>query len=233
MSCIWDRSKALELFDKLRSRYAIKENEFIALKLITSKGELFEVLVGVVLSQNTSDRNALRAFNNLKRLLKSVTPEALLRLSDEELQYAIAPAGLHKRRAVMLKKLASVFLAQGDCIVKRISKLDVESARQLLLNLPGVGPKTADVVLLMYFNKPTFPIDTNIDRVSRRLGIVSPAARYEDIRRRFLELLGRETSVLRLMHLLLIQHGREICKARKPLCDRCVVSGLCCNFTRR
>ena len=230
--CVWDRSKALELFVKLRSRYVIKENEFIALKLITSKSELFEVLVGVVLSQNTSDRNALRAFNNLKRLIKSVTPEALLRLSDEELQCAIAPAGLHKRRAVMLKKLASVFLTQGDCMIKRISELDVETARQLLLNLPGVGPKTADVVLLMYFDKPTFPIDTNIDRVSRRLGIVSPGARYEDIRRRFLELLGRETSVLRLMHLLLIQHGRETCKARKPLCDRCVVSGLCCSFAR-
>ena len=232
MVCVWDREKALELLDKLRGRYAIRENEFIALKLITSKSELFEVLVGIVLSQNTSDRNAIRAFSNLKRLVKNITPEALLRLPDEELQYAIAPAGLYRRRAVMLKNLASTFLTQGDYIAKKVSELDVEAARQLLLSLPGVGPKTADVVLLMYFDKPTFPVDTNIDRVSRRLGIVSSDARYEDIRRKFLELLGRETSVLRLMHLLLIQHGRETCKARKPLCDRCVVSDLCCSFAK-
>ncbi|HID80719.1 MAG TPA: endonuclease III [Ignisphaera sp.] len=232
MVCTWNREKVLDLFNRLRGRYVVREDEFIALKLITSKGELFEVLVGIVLSQNTSERNAIRAFDNLKKVVKSVTPEALLRLSDEELQRAIAPAGLHRRRAIMLKKLASIFLVQGSCIIEKISELDVEAARQLLLKLPGIGPKTADVVLLMYFNKPTFPVDTNIDRVSRRLGIVSSDARYEDIRRRFLELLGRETSVLRLMHLLLIQHGRETCKARKPLCDRCVVSDLCCSFAK-
>ena len=232
MVCTWNREKVLDLFNRLRGRYVVREDEFIALKLITSKGELFEVLVGIVLSQNTSERNAIRAFDNLKKVVKSVTPEALLRLSDEELQRAIAPAGLHRRRAIMLKKLASIFLVQGSCIIEKISELDVEAARQLLLKLPGIGPKTADVVLLMYFDKPTFPVDTNIDRVSRRLGIVSSDARYEDIRRRFLELLGRETSVLRLMHLLLIQHGRETCKARKPLCDRCVVSDLCCSFAK-
>ncbi len=230
MACRWDRVKALELLERLKDRYRIEVGEFAALKIAVNGGSLFEMIIGVLLSQNTSDRNAMRAFSNLKKLLGSITPENALRAEEEVLRAAIAPAGLQAKRVEVMKKLAVIFLERGNDLATKLRELDVEEARRILMGLPGIGSKTADVILLMYFGKPTFPVDTHINRVSKRLGIVEPRARYEEIRRRFMELLGRDPVVLRDMHLLLIQHGRETCKARSPLCAGCIVSDLCCKI---
>ncbi len=103
--------------------------------------------------------------------------------------------------------------------------MPLEQARQKLLGLPGVGPKTADVMLLFSAKRPTLPIDTHINRVSKRLRLVNPRANYETVRKTLQMLF--EPRDYYSVHVLLILHGRKYCKARSPLCKRCPIHRLC------
>ncbi len=214
-----------DVLQRLRSRYSLNLDSYVAPRALRRGANPFEVLVGIVLSQNTSDRNAIKAFENLRSALGGkITPESVDRASLEGIARAIKVAGQQRRRAMVLKELARVFLERPQ-LLRELEGLGTEDARAKLLELPGVGPKTADVFLLMYLRRRTFPIDTHISRIARRLGLGSS---YEEIRRRVLE-LGKELSVDELieLHLLLIQHGREVCRPREPRCSECVLRDLC------
>ena len=214
-----------EILNRLRARYSIDLDSYVAPRAIRARANPFEVLVGIVLSQNTSDKNAIKAFESLRAMLGgSITPEALERADVGEIANAIRVAGQQYRRAKILKDLAKAFISNPN-IVSELAQAPTEEARAKLLALPGVGPKTADVFLLMYLRKRTFPIDTHISRIAKRLGLGSS---YEEIRRNVLR-LGKDLSVEELieLHLLLIQHGRETCRPRAPLCDQCVLRDLC------
>ena len=218
------------IVEKLRSRYgAIDKSRFIA--QIVKGRNLFEFIVAVMLSQNTSDVNAIEAYNELKNLLSGeVTPEKVLNTSLDDLIKAIRKAGMYRQRAMRIKELASLFTNKDfvEELVKAVREGDVEIAREKLMSLPGVGAKTADVVLLMYFGKPTFPVDTHITRITLRLGFVDKRD-YESIRRFWMKVLDPRDYLE--AHLLLITHGRETCKARKPLCSECVIREYCRYFS--
>jgi endonuclease-3 len=227
--CAWNRDRVLKLLDILLNRYTIDLSEFVVGHISTmEKPSYFEILVAIILSQNTSDRNAIKAFKNLKNSLGLITPEKIIKLPDDYLASLIKVAGLTYRRVRILKALATKVLETPD-IFSKIENAEPEHARTLLLSLPGVGSKTADVFLLMVLNKPTFPIDTHIDRVTRRLGLASPEDDYEDIRVKMMNLLENDVNKLRYMHLLLIVHGRNVCKARNPSCSQCVLVDMCCR----
>lgn len=199
--------------------------EFIAPRL-KGKG-LFEYIIAVMLSQNTSDKNALRAYRSLRELVgNTITPEKILQKEFNEIAEAIKPAGMHFQRTKRIIELAKIFRNKGftDNIINAINAMDVEEARKLLTSLPGVGVKTADVILLMYFNKPTFPIDTHIYRITRRLGLLSKYD-YESIRRFWMNIIDPKEYLK--VHLLLITHGRRLCRSRNPLCSNCMLSRLC------
>ncbi len=230
---LWSREKALELLSRLRSRYSVQPEEFVAWKLVLDNANDFEIIVATILSQNTSDRNALRAFQNLRDVLGEITPEKIARIDIETLARCIAVAGLQNRKARILKELASRLIEiDYRSFFSTLRNLDVEEARKRLLELPGIGRKTADVYLLMRLNKPTYPIDTHNQRVLKRLGIARENDGYEDMRRRMLELLPPDPAILRDMHMLIIQHGRETCRARSPLCSRCIARDLCLYASR-
>jgi len=215
-----------------RITYALREmhgkidlNEFIAHR-IRSK-ELFEYIIAVMLSQNTSDRNAIRAYERLRDLLKgSIVPEKILQKRFDDIANAIRPAGMHYQRAKRIIELAKLFRNSEfvNKIVNDIINMDVEEARRLLTSLPGIGVKTADVVLLMYFGKSTFPVDTHITRITKRLGYLDKYD-YESIRRFWMDIINPRNYLE--IHLLLITHGRKICKSRNPLCNKCLLSRLC------
>ena len=215
-----------------RITYALREmhgkidlSEFIA-RRIRSK-ELFEYVIAVMLSQNTSDRNAIRAYERLRDLLKgSIVPEKILQKRFDDIVNAIRPAGMHYQRAKRIIELAKLFRNSEfvNKIVNDIINMDVEDARKLLTNLPGIGVKTADVILLMYFDKSTFPVDTHITRITRRLGYLDKYD-YESIRRFWMDIINPRNYLE--IHLLLITHGRRICKSRNPLCNKCLLSRLC------
>ncbi|MEM4512940.1 MAG: endonuclease III [Ignisphaera sp.] len=226
--CTWNKDKVLKLFSILAQMYSIDINEFAISIANHAKTNFFEILVAIILSQNTNDKNAVNAFNNLKTAMGVITPQKIINIDDEELKVLIRVAGLINRKTKALKELATIIIEKPEFFDK-LMHLDVEEARKKMLELPGVGHKTADVFLLMVLRKPTFPIDTHINRVVRRLGIASLKDTYEVIRARILDYLGYDVEKLIEFHLLLIMHGRKTCKARNPLCTQCLVFNICCR----
>uniref|UniRef100_A0A7J3XXL9 Endonuclease III n=1 Tax=Thermogladius calderae TaxID=1200300 RepID=A0A7J3XXL9_9CREN len=207
--------------EELSRKYAIDSRRFIGL---LARGNLFELLVAVVLSQNTSDRNAIRAFENLKGKLGVITPETVASLSIEELAELIRPAGLHAQRARRIKEIAEALKGRLQEFEARIRELDAADAREVLKQFRGVGDKTADVILLVYFGKKVFPVDTHIKRITQRLGFVKSGS-YREISSFWSRCLPPEKYLE--AHLLLIEHGRETCRARRPLCGECPLRDLC------
>jgi len=228
-TCLWSRERLLEAFKRLSERYTIDASSFVALKALANRGNALEILVAIVLSQNTSDRNAVRAYERLREALGgSITSRAILSTPREVIEEAIRCAGQQRRRASTIYALAKALPDDGRALLEKLSTLDVEEGRRILMSLPGVGRKTADVFLLMVLDKRTFPVDTHITRVSRRWGLVPPSAGYEDIRLCVLRLMEAEpVESLKRLHLLMIQHGREVCRAREPACSKCFLDDVC------
>ncbi|MCS7111814.1 MAG: endonuclease III [Ignisphaera sp.] len=230
--CMWSRCKILKIVEILSKTY-IDYSEFVIRDALDDgylgrPSNYFEFLTAVILSQNTSDRNAIKAFSNLKKVLGEITPESILRAGDDVVKSAIRISGLVNRKSRVLKQIA-LFLRDNPFYLKDLEKMDVEKARERLLELPGVGLKTADVFLLMVLKKPTFPIDTHINRIVRRLGIASASDRYEDVRMTITRYLDSNINALTMLHLLLIVHGRRVCTARRPKCSQCTIFELCCR----
>jgi endonuclease-3 len=189
-----------------------------------SKNDPFRTLILTVLSQATADRNSMRAFRNLQRKF-SITPETLSKAEIADVENAIKVGGLYRNKARVIKTISHMILKQHEGSMDFIYSLPFEDARKILLALPGVGPKTADIVLLFCARKPTIPVDTHVNRVSKRLGLVLAKADYERVRSALESLYSPEEYLD--VHLLLISHGRRFCKARKPLCTICPVNALC------
>jgi len=223
---------AKQVVKLLRERYgSIDQTRFIA-QYVKGRG-LFEFTLAVILSQNTSDLNAIKAYEKLRELTGGdITPDKVLNTPLDELIEALKPAGLQNIRAQRIIELARFFNNSElvERLVKELVELPVEDARLKLMDLPGVGRKTADVILLMYFNKPSFPVDTHITRITKRLGVVNRVD-YEAIRRFWMENLNPGEYLE--AHLLLITHGRLTCKARKPVCKQCVIRDYCNYYARR
>ncbi len=184
----------------------------------------FETLIVTVISQNTNSRNTARAFENLSKKFK-ITPEALSKVDATEIEETLKVAGLYRNKAKVIKKLSNIVLRNFGGSLSFVFEAPLEEARETLLGLPGVGAKTADVVLLFSAKKPTLPVDTHVNRVSKRLGLVGVEADYEGVRKGLQELFDPQKYYA--VHVLLILHGRKYCRARKPLCWQCPVNEMC------
>ncbi|MEZ0249198.1 MAG: endonuclease III [Thermoproteus sp.] len=206
------------LVEKAISAVELREEEFVAPVLRRAGASLFELLVAVILTQNTSDRNAFRAYYNLKGAVGEITPQALLALGEERLAELIKPAGMNRIRARNLIELSRRVL---DVDLNSVRDMPVDEARAFLKSLPGVGDKTADVILVN-LGRPAFPVDTHITRIAMRWGI---GKRYEEISKWFLANFPPDRYLE--VHLKLIQFGRDYCKARAPRCGGCPVRDLC------
>lgn len=212
------------IYERLVNTYSIDLEDFVAPRLRHTN--LFEFTVAVILSQNTSDVNAWRAYSRLLEVAGEITPSKILNTSIDQIAEAIKPSGMQYQRARKIKELAGAFIERdivGE-VEKTLREKGGEEARRKLLELPGIGPKTADVVLLMWFNAPSFPVDTHITRITLRLGYVA-RRNYEEIRRFWME--NTNPQLYLPLHLLLITHGRKTCKARKPDCINCVIRNHC------
>jgi endonuclease-3 len=191
--------------------------------LVKSKGDPFETLVVTIISQNTADHNAARAFETLSKCFE-ISPEALANAATIQIEEAIKVAGLFKSKAQAIKQASEIILEKYHGTLQPILSLPLDDARKTLMQFPGVGPKTADVVLL-FSVKPTIPVDTHVNRVAKRLGFAPENGNYETVRKS-LQALFDPSDYLKV-HLLLIAHGRKTCKAPHPLCNLCPVNALC------
>lgn len=177
-------------------------------------GSPFELLVAVVLSAQATDKSVNRATARLFPVAR--TPAALLALGEEGLRQYINSIGLYNAKAKNIIALCRILLEQHDGEVPR--------EREALEALPGVGRKTANVVLNTAFGQPTIAVDTHIFRVANRTGL-APGKTVRAVEDRLVRVTPPE--FLHDAHHWLILHGRYTCKARKPDCPNCVIADLC------
>ena len=218
------RSRERKILDTLRYVHRIRSEDFAVPKSARGGRTAFETLVVTVLSQNTNDRNSMRAYENLRDVV-SIEPQAILEADDETIEAAIRVGGLYRTKTKGLKSLSSVIVERFHGNLDSVLDLPQDEARETLMSLPKVGPKTADVLLLFLRGRATVPVDTHVNRVSRRLGLAPSRGSYEAVRQSLMELYGPEDYLD--LHLLLIAHGRKVCQSRKPKCPECPVVELC------
>ena len=184
----------------------------------------FETLIVTIISQNTADRNTARAFERLSKLFE-IKPEVLAKAETSQIEECLRVCGLYRNKAKTIKQVSSIILEKFRGSLQPILSLPLEEARKTLMQLPGIGPKTADVVLLFSARQPTIPVDTHVNRVAKRLGFAPENGDYEAVRTRLQSLYNPRDYLG--VHLLLIAHGRRFCKARHPLCEQCPVNMHC------
>jgi endonuclease-3 len=190
----------------------------------------FKELIETILSQNTNDLNRDTAMKQLEGRFE-ITPEALSEAPIDELIECIRPAGLYNVKAPRIREVASIVLDRFGGDLDSVLKRSPREARSILTELPGVGYKTADILLAFVARHPTIPVDTHVMRVSKRLGIVRKNAGYEETRLALERIISPERRLR--AHLSLIRFGREICKAPTPFCPRCPVNQVCPSSTVR
>ena len=188
------------------------------------KNDPFETLVVTIISQNTADANTERAFESLSKQFE-ITPQALANAEKGKIEACLRVAGLYQSKAKAIKAVSKIILERFNGSLAPVLSLPLDEARKTLMGLPGVGPKTADVVLLFSANQPTIPVDTHVNRVSKRLGLAPANGDYEAVRLSLQSLF--EPKDYLAVHLLLIAHGRKTCKAGRPRCHDCPVYDHC------
>lgn len=179
--------------------------------------EVFEILVGAVLTQNTAWRNVEKALDNL-RARNAMEPRALLNLPQEELAEAIRPSGYFNIKADRLHHLCRWYVAQGGFAA--LAEWPTETLRRELLSVKGVGPETADDILLYAFERPVFVVDAYTFRIFERYGLIDPGYGYEALRAAVEAVAGPATQWFNELHALLVVHGNQTCRPR-PLCSQC------------
>lgn len=176
------------------------------------------------LSQNTSDLNSGRAFEALKA--RYPTWQAVLDAPVAELAETIRSGGLAQQKAPRIQQALRRILAErGAFNLDFLADLPVEEAIRWLTSFDGIGHKTASIVLLFCFNKPAFPVDTHVGRVTRRLGLAGPKESEAKIKGIWERLVP--PAWFYPLHLNLIRHGREVCHAQRPACAACLLRDVC------
>lgn len=184
----------------------------------------FEVMVGAILTQNTNWGNVERAIENLKRA-KALTPAAIHEMSHERLAGLIRPAGYFNVKAKRLKAFMEFFINRYSGRVSKMRKVDTKTLRRELLSVNGIGPETADSMLLYALERPVFVIDAYTKRVLSRHGIMDGSESYERFQDLFHVALPRDVQLFNEYHALLVRLGKDFCKPR-PRCEGCPLSGL-------
>ncbi len=182
----------------------------------------FEVMVGAILTQSTNWKNVERAIGNLKRrnLLEA---NKMARLDLKELARLIRPSGYFNQKALKLKAFLAFFLAPPiSGSVKSMRKIPAARMRELLLSVTGIGPETADSILLYALGKPVFVVDAYTKRVFARLGFTPEKIGYEDLRKFFEQNLPRSVRLYNDFHAQLVELGKNYCK-KTPQCAACPV----------
>jgi endonuclease-3 len=189
-------------------------------------------LVCTILSQNTNDNNRDRAYSALRG--KFLTWEQVRDAPTRQVIAAIRPAGLANQKGPRIQKVLRRIseLNPGQPLnIDFLADLPVDQARQWLMSLDGVGPKTAAIVLLFSLNRPAFPVDTHIHRVATRLGLIPEGTTAEKAHGLLEALVPPEWYYA--FHLNVIAHGRAVCKAQRPQCELCPLQKHCEYFSQR
>ena len=202
--------------EHLEAVYGIPENK--------GTDDPLDELIATILSQSTTNVNSHRAFQTLKRRFPDW--ESVRRARPATIAATIKSGGLATVKSVVIKNILNeIRMRRGTLDLSFLLSTPVDAAREFLLSLKGVGPKTAACVLLFACRLPVFPMDTHIFRITRRMGLI-PEKGSDDQSHALMESLipdGKHYS----LHINLIHHGRRVCRPRNPRCDNCCLIEYC------
>ena len=180
----------------------------------------FEVIVGAILTQNTNWKNVERAIQNLKLALKSFTPQTLHALNHSQLALLIKPAGYFNVKAKRLKNFLDFLFEEYGGSINRMQKEEMPLLRKKLLSVNGIGPETADSILLYAVDKPSFVIDAYTKRLLLRHGIINQKVTYHEMQDLFMRALKSDAPLFNEYHALIVKLGKDFCRV-KPKCETC------------
>jgi endonuclease-3 related protein len=181
----------------------------------------FEVCVGAILTQNTNWGNVEKAVANLKRE-GLLSPACLRELPVDRLAEKIRPAGFFNLKSVRLKEFVAWLFDNYGGSVERMSGAELPDLREELLKVKGIGPETADSILLYACAKPTFVVDAYTKRLLSSLGLITGREGYEEVRALFMGNLPPDVALFNEFHALIVQHAKEHCR-KKPRCAGCAL----------
>jgi endonuclease-3 related protein len=185
---------------------------------------LFEVIVGAILTQNTSWANVEKAIDNLKRA-GILTPVGIKGVDYDELAQVIKPSGFYRLKASRLKRFVDFFYDEFDGDMSRMRSQDLGSMREKLLKVDGIGPETADSIILYALEKPIFVVDAYTKRIFSRHNLISDTWNYEEVQGMVMGELGRDVGMYNEFHALLVFSGKHWCR-KIPRCAGCPLEGL-------
>jgi len=206
------------VIDKLVKILKDRYDEDVAVEKLNDR-DIFKILISTILSQRTRDENTERAASNL--FSKADSPEKILKLSTKQLQKLIRSSGPFRQKAKRIKEVSKIIIEKY--------KGKVPKTREELIQLPGVGFKTVDVVLMYGHCIPSIAIDTHCNRIPKRIGLVDEKANLEEVKQTLESLIPKKDWYI--VNMGLVQFGREICRPINPKCEICPMSKYC-DFTQ-
>ena len=181
----------------------------------------FEVMVGAILTQNTNWNNVEKAIGNLEER-DVLNPTSLLNLEDEELQDLVRPAGYYRQKSARLKRLSQWLMANCDGAVELLEDWPEDELRKELVSIRGIGPETADSIMLYALDRLVFVVDTYTFRYAARHGLIERNCTYYDLQHLFQDNLPQDLDLYRDFHAQIVELGKRYCKPT-PRCQNCPV----------
>lgn len=187
--------------------------------------EPFEVIVGAILTQNTNWTNVERAIANLKKA-KVITPKRLHQIATTKLARLIKPAGYFNIKAQRLKNFLQWFMEMYNGDIAQLTAQSAKNSREQLLSITGIGPETADSIILYALQKPSFVVDAYTYRIFSRHSLIPEETTYHEIQSFFHDNLESDASLFNEYHALVVRLGKEYCRKNNPKCAICPLKGI-------
>ncbi len=188
----------------------------------------FEVIVGAILTQNTAWTNVEKAMANLRRA-HLLTPTALRRAREDQVAEWIRPSGYYHLKAKKLKAFVDFLFEKHRGRLAHLFAQDTASLRQELLGVYGIGPETADSIILYAANQPIFVVDAYTRRIAARLGLTQANIAYDELQQLFMRHLPHDAVMFNEYHALLVALGKHFCGKTAPRCAECPLQAVCPN----
>ncbi len=190
----------------------------------------FEVITGAILTQSAAWTNVEKAIANLKGA-GALSPEGLRAISEAGLAALIRPSGYFNAKARKLKAFMGLLDESGGGDLQKLLAIPAAALRRLLLGTHGIGPETADSIVLYAAGRPSFVVDAYTRRIFSRLGIAPEAATYDGWRALFMRALPPDAALFNEYHALIVRLGKEVCR-KTPRCEACPLRAICATGRR-
>ncbi len=182
----------------------------------------FEIILGAILTQNTNWKNVEKSIEVLNKN-KLINPEGIIAIPKSKLGEVIRSSGYYNQKSKTLKIVAKFFRLTK---LSQLSKLKTEDLRSILLKIKGIGPETADSIILYAFEQPIFVVDAYTKRIFSRYGLIGENAKYDEVQAFFHKHLRKSLTTYKEYHALIVEHAKRYCKV-KPKCEECILKRTC------